>query len=428
MSDWFHFNPYSSLLLVGCVPALVHAVLLAARARREERWADGLAAVLLVVGVLYAAQWMLGFAGWYDGRDWRSTVMFYVEWSHLAALGPLVWLYLRAVTNTDFRWRRRYAWHFAPALAFLVLPTGLLLYDVVVHAGLLGRPFEGFGGTRGPAMEFKHTRLAGADTVEDVFVRLQLPVYLYLAVRAYRRYRGYVAREFANAREYDLRGLRALLYILVAGVALAFGSEALAYARGIDSYADVWGRYFAIAALAFAAGIQFYALDPRRTRALRFATEPAAAPATPPSAQPPPPGTPPPSDDARWVERLETRLAEHRDYLEPDLKLAELAGRIGTNASVLSRVVNARYGVNFNDLLNGRRCEAFLARVRAGEHERHTLLSLALDSGFNSKSTFNRAFRKRYGYPPGEAAARLARGGRAGDGRGPDDDVGRPEP
>ena len=122
----------------------------------------------------------------------------------------------------------------------------------------------------------------------------------------------------------------------------------------------------------------------------------------------------------RWAAALERRLAANRDYLEPDLKLADLAARLGTNAGVLSRVVNAHYGVNFNDFLNGRRCEAFLARVRAGEHERHTLLSLALDSGFASKSTFNRAFRKRYGFPPGEAARRVG-------GEGADHDPGRPD-
>ena len=270
-------------------------------------------------------------------------------------------------------------------------------------------------------MELKHTRLAWTENVEDVFVRLQLPVYLVLAWRVYRDYRGYVEREFANAREFELRGLRDLLLVLTAGVALAFVSEAAALLRGVEDYADVWWRYFFISLLVFAAGIQFHALDLRRTRGLRF--EPASGDgdrgsgATTPS-EPSVDRTPEATD--RWAAALERRLAANRDYLEPDLKLADLAARLGTNAGVLSRVVNAHYGVNFNDFLNGRRCEAFLARVRAGEHERHTLLSLALDSGFASKSTFNRAFRKRYGFPPGEAARRVG-------GEGADHDPGRPD-
>lgn len=414
MAVMFDFNPYSGLLLIGCAQGIVHAGLLAARARREEHLSDAFAALILLVGVLFAAQWMLGFAGWYDARDWRSTIMFYVEWNHLAALGPLIYFYLLSVTNTDFRWRRRHWWHFAPALAFVVLPAGLLLYDFGVHAALLGQPFTDFDGSRGPAMEVKHTRLVWPSVVEDVFVRLQLPVYLVVAWRVYGNYRDYLEREFANASEFALRGLRNLLLVLTVGLALAFVSEVAALLRGVQGYADVWWGYFFISVLVFAAGIQFYALDLRRTRRLRF--EPTVAePQSPPG---PIPDRGP--EIERWAAALQTRLAEHRDYLEPDLKLAELAARLGTNAGVLSRVVNAHYGSNFNDFLNGRRCEAFLERVRAGEHERHTLLSLALDSGFASKSTFNRAFRKRYGFPPGQAAERVRE-------EGASDDLGRPD-
>ena len=415
----FQYSPESSLLLVGCSLGLAMAAVLLVRARREGRIADALAAGILLVGTLYAAQWMLGFAGWYDGRDARSTVMFYVEWSHLAALGPLAYLYVRAVTNTDFRLRRRHLRHFAPALVFAAVPLAALVYDFVVHAGVLGRPFEGFGGTRGPLMDFKHESLVWIDWIEDAFVRIQLPVYLVLAIRVYRGFRAYVRAEFANPDEFDLRGLSVLLYILVAGVVLAFGSELVALAAGVESYADVWNRHFFVSAMVFAAAIQFHGIHPRRTRSLRYEqrveeVEGGKGGAEVEEAEGMEGGEgveggalAPRAEWAALAARLDARLAEHRDYLEPDLKLGELAARLGATPAQLSRAINAVHGVNFNDFVNARRCAAFVERVRAGEHARHTLLSLALDSGFNSKSTFNRAFRKLYGYPPGEAAARV---------------------
>ena len=232
--------------------------------------------------------------------------------------------------------------------------------------------------------------------------------------------------------------------MLLVGVVLAFVSDLIAFARGVESYADVWYRYFFVSLMVFASAVLFYSLDLRRTGALRFRRTSrgddtrgmASAPTQPttvlpaggesafaktevslPDAAASEPGIEVvaqleerPAEDLesqRWAAKLTQRLDEHRDYLEPDLKLADLAGRIGTNSSVLSRAVNSQFGVNFNDFINGKRCEAFLERVRRGEHERHTLLSLALDSGFNSKSTFNRAFRKRFGYSPGEALGRV---------------------
>ncbi|MEO0731920.1 MAG: AraC family transcriptional regulator, partial [Bacteroidota bacterium] len=77
---------------------------------------------------------------------------------------------------------------------------------------------------------------------------------------------------------------------------------------------------------------------------------------------------------------------------------------------VLSKVINGVYGMNFNDFINARRCEAFLRKIREGDHRRHTLLSIALDCGFNSKSTFNRAFRKHAGISPGQAVRELVAG------------------
>ena len=58
----FDFNVYSSLLLVGWVNGLVHALLLLMRWSKDRRLSDLLAAAIVLVFCAYAAQWMLGFA------------------------------------------------------------------------------------------------------------------------------------------------------------------------------------------------------------------------------------------------------------------------------------------------------------------------------------------------------------------------------
>jgi len=409
----FTFNSYSGLLLIGCVQALVFAIILLVRWQREERLHDLLASLILMVGGLYAAQWMFGFASWYDEQDWRSTVMFYIEWDHLAALGPLIWLYFRSVTNTDFRWERRYWLHFLPAIIFFVLPVANTIYDFIFYAWLGGNSFEGFGGSRGPAMEFKHANpvMGSIDTFEDAFARLQLPIYLVLTLKEYRKYRTYIANQFANETEYFLQGLRVLLYTFLIGIGLAFLSELTAILNGIDSYSDVWPRYFAISILVYAAAIQFFRLDARQTRELKFDPSPKLQSEMKEEL---------PEDLEQWIAKLEEQLEAHHDFLEPDLKLADLSERIGANTSILSKVINAHYGKNFNDFINAKRCERFLHRLENGEHKQHTLLSLALDSGFNSKSTFNRSFKKQMGYSPGQAIKNL-------DALGSNDDLTRPK-
>jgi AraC-like DNA-binding protein len=407
----FNFNQFSSLLLVGAIPALLHALLLFVRAWREERWSDFLAGSILVVGLLYVTQWMLGFGGWYDERDGRTTVMFYVLWDQLIVLGPLCWLYFRAVTNTDFRWQRRYWLHFVPWLLYLLPYIIVLLYDWIGVRLINGEVFTFFGDTRGPAMEWMHSSGGYPGEVVFALIRLGLIAYLLLTVRDYRRYRKYLKEEFSNADQLSFSGHGYLLGLLLLGICLTVIIEGVNLFSTDAGYTDAWFSYMTMAVLLLFAGVEFYAVDTRLTRSLRFGGAAAgamtgtneqgqvsqAATSTPSLTSGPPNTT---AEDTVWAEKLNNYLAEHPAHLNPELKLGDLAKALGTNPSVLSRVINTNYQLNFNDFINARRCAAFLEKVEAGEHRRHTLLSLALDSGFNSKSTFNRAFRKHYGKSP----------------------------
>lgn len=60
------------------------------------------------------------------------------------------------------------------------------------------------------------------------------------------------------------------------------------------------------------------------------------------------------------------------------------------------------FGLNFNDYINSWRIKAFEQKIQAEANKQYTLLSLAYDCGFNSKATFNRAFKKQKGVSPKE--------------------------
>lgn len=94
-------------------------------------------------------------------------------------------------------------------------------------------------------------------------------------------------------------------------------------------------------------------------------------------------------------------------HLEPDLTLAELAARLGTNTGYLSRAINEGLGVNFSTFINDRRCDAVAHRLKAKAAE--SVLTLALEAGFSSKASFNRAFRARFGQTPQEMRAEVRR-------------------
>lgn len=109
------------------------------------------------------------------------------------------------------------------------------------------------------------------------------------------------------------------------------------------------------------------------------------------------------ADTQRLIgERLSRRMARDRDFLESDLKLTELAERIGTSPQLLSEYLNAVVGQNFFDYINGLRVKEVQRLLLDAETvaSGKTLLDLALSAGFNSKSTFNTAFKKFTGKTP----------------------------
>jgi AraC-like DNA-binding protein len=91
-------------------------------------------------------------------------------------------------------------------------------------------------------------------------------------------------------------------------------------------------------------------------------------------------------------------MADEKPYLDPKLSLAGLAQLLDISTNQLSQIINQEAQVNFHDFVNNYRVEEFIHR--ASENKNFSLLALALDSGFNSKSSFNNIFKKQKGVSP----------------------------
>ncbi|HEX8638643.1 MAG TPA: AraC family transcriptional regulator, partial [Pyrinomonadaceae bacterium] len=102
--------------------------------------------------------------------------------------------------------------------------------------------------------------------------------------------------------------------------------------------------------------------------------------------------------------KLQKLMTAEKPYLNPQLTLNDLAKELGVNSAVLSYAINSGFGVNFNDFINEYRIGEVKTRLQNGAAKNLTLLAIALDSGFNSKATFNRAFKKITGVSPKEFA------------------------
>ncbi len=99
-------------------------------------------------------------------------------------------------------------------------------------------------------------------------------------------------------------------------------------------------------------------------------------------------------DEIHYLEsRLNHLMASEKLYLDNSLTLANLAKKLRTTTNNLSWFLNNVYDTNFYDYINEYRINEFIKKIEQREHINRTLLALSMEVGFNSKSTFNKAFK-----------------------------------
>ena len=98
-------------------------------------------------------------------------------------------------------------------------------------------------------------------------------------------------------------------------------------------------------------------------------------------------------------------------YLESDLTLAQLAQALAVSPHRLSQFLSQYLGLSFYDYVNGLRIDAVKATLARPQSARRSLLEIALECGFGSKSTFNAVFKKSTGLSPTAYRASLAEAG-----------------
>lgn len=102
------------------------------------------------------------------------------------------------------------------------------------------------------------------------------------------------------------------------------------------------------------------------------------------------------------IDRLNNHMLEERPYLNPELTLGELSAQVNMAKHELTDLLNHHIGKNFFSYVNEYRLKAVIRRLKSTEFDHLTIIAIANDCGFNSKSTFNSLFKQYTGHTPSE--------------------------
>ncbi len=392
----FNFGLESSLLLFGFLHGIIFLVLLLKRGIEEDRLADKLLATLLLLSCLHISQYMLGFGGWYDSQDAHSTFMFYFPFHNTLFFGPIIYFYFLAISNSQFKLERKHVLHFIPGALMVFIFAFMFSYEIGIQHLLQGQELPLHFGTQGNIAKYYQDHIAGL--FNDLGF-ISMFIYISLTIAIYQNYRKYIDENFSNTEEITYTWLRNILSASIALIAFGFIIDIIdKYFANLD-YDEYWISYFGVVVFIYFISIAGYIGTKHLPSNLHFV----------PKVIPTPEAVPGESKQQQedltlvnqWKDKLAARMREEA-YLNPSLSLQDLATQLQTNTSILSKMINSGFGMNFNDFINSHRVEAVKVKLQAGEHQQLTLTSIAYDCGFNSKATFNRAFKKFTGKSPRE--------------------------
>ena len=404
---YFDFNWRSSLLLIFFFHGLVYAFLLFRKAYQQERPSDNWLGFFLVMSILYICPWMLGFAGWYWGTECLecSNFMFYVPMNHTLLMGPVIYMYIRSLLNPGFTFNKMDRWHFVPGFAYILWTIIVAVTDLLVM-----KRYYLMDGQNDPDF----------DTWYQAIGFISLLIYLMLSLRYYLMYRAFIVQELSFADTVQFKWVR---NFLIACFLYFFSTIFLDILRlvGVNiGYQDTWWYYLLFAFIFYYIAISGYAnsIEQKKTFELDFLryrmpnligggehplevqTEDASFEVLMPAEFTSPDQTADSVIPSIWKEKVENAILVERMYRNPELTLTDLANHLGTNPSLLSKIINRSFGKNFNDYVNQYRVLEVKENLADPQNAHLTIMSLAYDAGFNSKATFNRAFKKFTGDNP----------------------------
>ncbi len=391
----FQFNIYSGLLLIFFTHNLIYALILFQKWIRERSKSAFWLALFLIIVAFYLAPWMLGFAGWYDSESYRA-VIFSVPFHHLYFFGPILYFYTQAVLNPAFTFRKKYFWHLLPGFLYLI-------YALIQVA-------NDYYGNGGAFPEF----YADIDFDEwyQISGHVSILCYLIYSLKYYNLYRKVIQNIVSFADELTFKYVKEFILscLVIIGVDIGF-RIAFEIFPEFANFIGSWWYYMAVGVISYRIAIRGYANENFRSKRIGY-TIVAESESNSVEIHANYAEIELPKDEltnsqlteseSKLREELEKLLINEGYYKNPELTLLDLAQATGSNTALISKVINKGFNQNFNDLVNTLRIDAFKAKVAAGESSKSTLLGLALDCGFNSKATFNRAFKKQTGQTPKE--------------------------
>jgi len=359
----------SIILLIGAFEAIFLLLLLASKP--QKRPSDRYLGLLFALYALTIGGAYLELYNHEHGYPWPAFLN--LSWLLLLLHGPALWLYIKSLTEAQFRLRGTYLLHLVPFAVFAALHAATFIFLPAAEKVKL--------------VESESFREELMYPISVLAIGISTLSYNIWALVLIRRHRQRLLQSHSRLEGLDLQWLKILviasLCLYVVNVSLFNLNNLFFFASYIELTLIA---YIFAAVYVFVLG--YFGLRQANVFTQHLPAEPAAAP------HPFSKAAPSKAPEQAFLESLLDFMARQQPYLDPELTLGKLSRQLKVRPEQLSAAINAQLGQNFFDFVNRYRIEEFKLQSLKAANRHLSILGLAYECGFNSKAAFYRAFKK----------------------------------
>jgi AraC-like DNA-binding protein len=305
--------------------------------------------------------------------------------------GPLLLLYAKWMTSENPRFNLRYLWHFAPFMIFLI--ASLIYIDEKVMHGT-----DGF---------LVIDRFVPFRIVYGITFFISITGYSLATFMVIHRHQKQLKELLSfSSEKITLRWLLGLSITFYTGYVVMFifgGIDILVGFMPFDPYEI---SFISLTLLTFLFGVFGFHQPSIFEEVVRYNINVKPLELEPDLKKYQRSGLKN-KDVSDLVNKIRKFMVIEKPYLDRELSIYDLSNQLKISKHTLSEVINEHMGMNFYNLVNEYRIKEVKERMKSDDYRQLTILAIAYDSGFNSKSSFNTIFKEKTGQTPSEYLSTL---------------------
>jgi AraC-like DNA-binding protein len=306
--------------------------------------------------------------------------------------GPLLYLYVRHMANPYLKYAPWHTMHFVPFFVFFAV-------SVIFRNVSLFDDLSGF---------FTIDRFTPLRIVYSACFFLSVTVYSTLSFIQIRKHQSRLNDIISfTSEKITLNWLKILSITFYVGYVVIFILGGIGIIAGLIPFDPYILSFIFIALFSFA--YSFYAIRQPAIMDYPVATREDNVYVAQPGAEKYAKSGLRKEQAEEYLTRLLSYMDEEKPFLDGDLTIHDLSQKTGIPRHYITEVLNEKYGRNFFTFINEYRVREVISRINDPKYQHYTIIAIAFDAGFNSKSTFNTIFKTYTGNTPSEYRSELTK-------------------